>query len=577
MYNGVVLTALYKKIFSQRRISSVSIDPDEIFLDSSNLPQFDTDQFEGRIERPINRSTFIWLGMFFLLVGVVYSSKLWILQVKNGEAYEIRSENNHLKHTTVFSSRGVIYDRNKVALAWNDINPDGEFSLRKYLPTQGLAHVVGYLRYPAKDKSGNFYNDAFIGKDGVEEYFNQELTGTNGLKITETDALNKVKSESTLIPPKPGSNLTLAIDSRVQEKMYEVIKSSAEERGFSGGAGVLMDVNTGEIVAITSYPEYDQNIMTEGADSTAIASFLTRKDTPFIDRAVSGLYVPGSIMKPFIAMGALEEKIISPEKSILSTGAITIPNRFNPSLPTIFKDWKVHGWVDMRRAIAVSSDEYFYTIGGGYGDQAGIGILNIEKYVRMFGFGSTTGIDMIGEKKGTIPSPEWKKEMFDGEDWKLGNTYHSSIGQYGFQTTVIQAARAVAAMANGGKLVTPTVLLNNNSTDKKVETLPFSKENFKIVEEGMRLSVTEGVAQGLNMSDLHVAAKTGTAELGVSKSFVNSWVTGYFPYENPQYAFAILMERGDRNNLVGATSVMRKLLDWMKIHTPEYTQQALNG
>jgi penicillin-binding protein 2 len=573
VYNSAVLTSIYKKLFSRRRISSASIDPDEIFLDSSNLPQFDTDQFEGRIEKPITRSTFVWLGIFFLLVGIVYSGRVWVLQVKNGEAFEIRSENNHLRHATVFAPRGVIYDRNRVALAWNDLNPDSQFSLRKYLPIEGFAHLVGYLRYPAKDSAGNFYNDEFIGKDGVEEYFNQELTGTNGLKITETNALEEVQSESTLIAPKPGNNLTLAVDSRVQKIIHEVIKNTAQERDFSGGAGVIMDVHTGEIIALTSYPQYDQNIMTQATDRAAITAFLTNEDTPFIDRAVSGLYVPGSIMKPFIAIGVLEEKIISPEKKIQSVGAITIPNRFNPSQPTIFRDWKVHGWVDMREAIAVSSDEYFYTVGGGYGDQKGIGILNIEKYVRMFGFGSMTGINIVGEKKGTIPSPQWKAEMFDGEVWKLGNTYHSSIGQYGFQTTVIQVTRAVAAIANGGKLVTPTVLIDSSANNKEVATLPFSKEYFNIIEEGMRLGVTAGTAKALNFSYLDVAAKTGTAELGITKNFVNSWVTGYFPYENPRYAFAILMEKGHRDNLVGASSVMRKIFDQMKVETPEYVQQ----
>jgi len=563
---------LYKRIFSRRRISKgTSIDPDEIFLDSSNLPHFDTDQFEGRIERPITKSTFVWLGIFFLLVGCLYSGRLWFLQVKSGEAYETRSENNHLKHTTIFAPRGVIYDRNKVELAWNDLNPDSAFSLRKYSETPGLAHLVGYLKYPAKDKKGNFYSDIFVGSDGVEEYFNSVLTGVNGLKITETDALDVVQSESTLVPPIAGDNLMLAVDSKVEAKLFEVIKNTALEREFTGGAGIIMDIHSGEILALTSYPEYDQNTMTQATDRSAIASFLTRKDTPFLDRAVSGLYIPGSIMKPFIAMGVLQEGIISPEKQILSIGAISIPNPYNPDKPTIFRDWKVHGWVDMREAIAVSSDEYFYTVGGGYKGQVGIGIDNIYKYVKMFGFASNTGIDIYGEKLGTVPSQDWKKTTFNGEPWRVGDTYNSSIGQYGFQVTPIQAVRAVASLGNGGSLVTPTVLLDNPNNDQ-VHHIDLPQKYFQIVREGMRMSVTEGAATGLNMTDLHVAAKTGTAELGITKVFVNSWVTGFFPYENPKYAFAILLERGHRDNLVGATSVMRQVLDWMKVNTPEYTK-----
>lgn len=137
--------------------------------------------------------------------------------------------------------------------------------------------------------------------------------------------------ENTLTPPKDGDDLVLSIDSRVQNKMFNVIKQTALDRGFSGGAGILMDVHNGEILAITSYPEYNQNIMTEGSDRAAISALFAQKNNPFLDRAISGLYIPGSIMKTFIAMGVLEEGIISPTKKILSTGSISIPNPYDPT------------------------------------------------------------------------------------------------------------------------------------------------------------------------------------------------------------------------------------------------------
>lgn len=563
-----MLRQLKKKLLHGRIQVGGDIEPDEIFLDSSNLPEFDTDQFEGRIERPISQSTFIWLGAVFLLVGILYSGRLFSLQVYSGEAYEERSQSNNLRHTDVFAERGVIYDRNKKMLAWNDINPGSDYSLRKYSEEPGFAHVVGYVKYPAKDSSGFYYDSSYVGKDGVEEYFNAELTGKNGLKIIETDAHGETSSESVLTPPTSGENLVLSIDARVQAKLFEIIKTTVIDRGFVGGAGVIMDVHTGEMLALTSYPEYDQNIMTDRSDSAAVSAFLNRKDTPFLDRAISGLYIPGSIMKPYIAMGVLGEGIISPEKEIHSIGAISIPNPYDPTKKTIFKDWKVHGWVDLREALSVSSDEYFYTVGGGYAGQKGIGILNIEKYVRMFGFGSETGIDIFGEKKGTIPSPDWKKSVFN-EDWRLGDTYNSSIGQYGFQVTPLQEVRAVSVLANGGTLVTPTVLFGNSKKNGKTSIVNLPEDHFQIVREGMRLAVTEGTAKGLNLPGIEVAAKTGTAELGVTKAFVNSWVTGFFPYENPRFAFTVLMERGDRNNTVGATYIMRQLLEWMYINTPE--------
>ena len=187
----------------------------------------------------------------------------------------------------------------------------------------------------------------------------------------------------------------------------------------------------------------------------------------------------------------------------------------------------------------------------------------------MFGLDSKTNIDLMGEVSGVIPDPEWKKKNFLGEAWNIGNTYHTAIGQYGFQVTPVEMVRAVAAIANEGTLLTPHLL----SDDKKVwpkEIVPIKKEYFKIIKEGMRQGVVYGTGKGLNMPNVEIATKTGTAELGVSKENVNSWATGFFPYQNPKYAFAIVMEKGSRHNLIGSVYVMRQLFDWMSIYTPEY-------
>lgn len=562
-----------KKLFSSsRKRGGYEIHPDEIFLDSHNLPDFDVNQFEGRIEKPISRSTFQVLSAFIVLVGIIFIGQLWILQINRGEAFEIRSLNNVLQHTTKFSERGIIFDRNMVELAWNEYDPSKDFALRKYSEKSGFSHLVGYVKYPLKDKSGVYYKEAFTGKDGVESYYDKELTGENGVKLTETNAMGEVQSESVLTPPKDGSDLNLSIDSKIQSKLYEIIKQAAVDRGFSGGAGVIMDVHNGELLAMTSYPEYNQNILTDGTDASAITATFNEKGNPFLNRVISGLYIPGSIMKTFIAMGVLNERIIDPKKEILSTGSIKIPNPYNPDKPTIFRDWKVHGWVDMRQAISHSSDEYFYTVGGGNGSQKGIGIDNIEKYVKMFGFGTLTGIKLFGEQAGNVPSREWKTATFDDSVWRLGDTYNSSIGQYGYQVTPIQAVRGVATFANGGTLLTPTVILGDKGNDSKLQPLPFSYSDFQIVRDGMRMSATEGAAKSINIPGVTVAVKTGTAELGVTKNFVNSWVTGFFPYENPRFAFAIMMERGPVSNTVGATSVMRTLLEWMSVYSPEYVK-----
>ena len=331
-----------------------------------------------------------------------------------------------------------------------------------------------------------------------------------------------------------------------------------------------MDATNGEVIASTSFPEYDSEILSLGKDKEIIKSYITDKRKFFMDRTISGLYTPGSIVKPFFALGALIEGVIDPLKEILSTGSISIQNPYDKTKKTVFNDWKAHGWTNMAESIAVSSDVYFYTIGGGFENQKGIGILNLEKYARMFGIGKMTGVDLPDEKSGTIPNPEWKAKNFNGEIWRVGDTYNTSIGQYGFQVTPMEMTRAVGAIANLGTLMTPHFILNDKNAENKVEKMEIKKEYYDVVYEGMRGTVTYGTATLLNVPYVEVAAKTGTAQIGVAKDRVNSWVIGFFPYENPKYAFTIMMESGPSNGTVNAASVMRQLLDWMYWNTPEY-------
>ena len=293
---------------------------------------------------------------------------------------------------------------------------------------------------------------------------------------------------------------------------------------------------------------------------------------------MSGLYTPGSTVKPFVAIGALNEKIIDPTKNIFSSGEISIQNPYFPDKKSVFKDWKAHGWVDVHKAIAVSSNVYFYAIGGGFEDQEGLGIKKIERYTRMFGLGESTGIDLPGEIDGVIPNPDWKEENFEDGEWRVGDTYHTAIGQYGFQITPIQLARAISVLANGGKEINPHILIGINDAQARNEDIisgavHIDSVHFDTIRDGMRHAVTNGTAKGLNVPYVEIAAKTGTAELGVSKLLVNSWITGFFPNENPRYAFVVVMERGPQDNLIGALYVMRQLFDWMNVETPEYLEK----
>jgi len=566
----------FRKIISWRRTSKrgLEIDPDEVMLDSSNLPNYDTSQFEGRLEKPISRAMLYYVIVIFVIIAFIFTIQAFKLQIIHGSEYQARSENNTLRPVPIFAGRGLILDRNGIMLAWNspvtDKDDKDAVSVRNYATTTGLAHVLGYVQYPSKDSKGFYYQEDFRGEAGVEKYYDEKLLGTPGSRLVEVDAHGKVVSEDVVRPPVQGQNLVLSIDSRVQSAVFNNLRDIATRVGFSGGAGVIMDVKTGEILTLTSYPEYNSQIMSDKTNSSAVRAMLNDKSLPFLDRAVDGLYTPGSIVKPFVALGVLNEKVIDPDKIIVTTGSISIPNPYDDTKSTIFRDWKNLGPVDMRHAIAMSSDAYFYTVGGGFKDQKGLGIIKIDKYLKMFGFGTTTldgSSSFLLDKAGTIPTPEWKLKTFN-ESWFVGDTYHTAIGQYGFQVTPMQIIRALGAVANEGTILSPTILKDDNvHTESKI---PIPKEYFDIVHEGMRLSTKIGTSVALNVSYVDIAGKSGTAELGVSKSKVNSWITGFWPYENPKYAFVLMLEQGSVHNLIGAAAAMRQTLDWMSVNTPEY-------
>lgn len=571
---------MIRKILQKQKVHNANffVEPDEIFLDSKNLQNFDRQQFEGRIEKTISKKTVFSLGIIFMCVAMVFGVRLAYLQIKKGGAYFDRSENNILEKVILFADRGIIYDRNKVELVWNKKMNDSaenqggrrvDFPIRSYL-SPGFSHLLGYVGYPAQDSKGNFWQSEFIGKDGLEKEYNEALNGENGSKIVEVDARKVMHSENIVNTPVRGADLVTTIDSRIQKELFVLIKNLSENNSFSGGSGVILDVHNGEVIASTSFPEYNSEVLSLGKDSETIQNYINDKRKVFLDRTISGLYTPGSIVKPFLAVGALAEGVIDQYKKILSTGSISVPNPYLKDEKTVFKDWKAHGWTDMGQALAVSSDVYFYEIGGGFEDQKGLGILNIEKYARLFGIGEMTGVDLPDEKEGTIPSPEWKAKVFAGDPWRVGDTYHTAIGQYGFQATPIQMGRAVASIANNGTIVTPHFILGDKIQEEKISSTGLPKEYFEIVHDGMRQAVTYGTAVGLNVPYVEIAAKTGTAQVGVAKNKVNSWVIGFFPYENPKYAFTVMMEAGPTTNSVNATTAMRGLLDWMSINAPEY-------
>lgn len=554
-----------------RSESSREIDPEDVFLDSENISNLNVDQMEGQLEKPIGRNVFYFSLAVMVLLISGFTYRLFSMQIILGKVYADKADSNHLKTTPIFALRGNITDRNGKLLAWNTVaTSTDEVPHRVYIDTPGFSHILGYVSYPKKDVSGIFWQDEYIGKDGLEKQYQARLAGVRGESIIAINALHEVEAQNVTVEPIHGESLTLSIDKDVQAKLYESIEALAHKAPFVSGAGVIMDIKTGEILAITSYPQYDNNLMSNAdtkEEKSRVGEYLVDKRHVLLDRAVSGLFTPGSTVKPFIAIAALMEGIITPEKNIYSSGELVIKNKYGGP-DTVFKDWKAHGYTDMRKGIAESSDEYFYQIGGGYLDQKGLGIERINKYANLFGFATTTGIDLPAEEYGLVPSPQWKQKVFK-EDWLLGDTYHTAIGQYGFQITPLELVRAVASIANGGILVTPHVL-----SDLKTKTinLNLKEKDLKVIREGMRAVVADegGTAKPLVISGVDVAAKSGTAELGSRKEIVNSWISGYFPYENPKYAFVVIMEKGGQHNPFGAVFAMRDTLEWMVANKLEY-------
>lgn len=543
------------------------IHPDEILIDASNPSEFDTDQFEGRIEQPLSYRSHVIATVLLVCLFVVYGIQAFNLQLIQGAAYAKQAAENKLEETVVFADRGLIVDRKGVELAYNmRAHAEDEFAERMYAAYRGSAHVVGYTKPPTKDTAGNYFRTTFIGIEGIEKIYDKVLAGINGTRLTETDAKGAVVSESVQRPSVTGGTITLSLDAEVSQALHDAIAKRAEDSRFQGGAGVIMDVHTGELLALTSYPEYSLEVLHTGREDT-FKTLLENPRQPFLNRAVHGLYAPGSIVKPIVALAALSEGIIDEYRQILSTGSISIPNPYNPKLPSIFKDWKAHGLVDMRHAIAVSSDVYFYEIGGGYKDQRGLGIASIDRYLQFFGLGNPTGLAGFTEPAGTIPTPEWKEEAFNGDPWRVGDTYNTAIGQYGVQVTPLQMARMSAAIANNGMLVTPVLLAS--STPERTQLL-FTMHAFDVIKEGMRLAVTEGTATAINMPFVEVAGKTGTAQVGMHNEFMNSWIIGFFPYKHPRYAFAVVLERAPAGTATGAPAAMNAFLWWLQQNAPEY-------
>lgn len=445
-------------------------------------------------------------------------------------------------------------------------------TVREYKDGEDFAHLIGYtgkIRTEELREAPEFYSIFdYVGRDGLEKFYETTLRKNPGKLQIEKDVLGKEISSEVIQLPEPGKNLVLWLDSGLQKKIKEELEKELKNVGSKKGVAVALDPKTGGVLALVSLPSFDNNLFQGSSDPKIVKDLLQDPLQPLFNQVISGTFPTGSTIKPLIASAALEEKIISPEKKIYDPGFIEVPHQYNPEITYKYLDWTVHGWVDMRKAIAESCNVYFYTIGGGYGEQEGLGPTRIKNYLSLFGWGQKTGIDLPGEAQGLLPDPSWKKEV-KGENWWDGDTYHFSIGQGDLSVSPLQVAAAFSAIANGGKLFKPQLVQKIIDDKKNVieEIKPeIIRENFidpknlQIVREGMRGAVFYGSSAILGDLTVKVAAKTGTAETS-KKEIYHEWITVFAPYDDPQIVLTIMIEDVKGMQPVAAR-VAKPVLEW---------------
>ena len=615
------------------------------------------------LETPLSKNIFTALGIITLIISGVVLSRIFYLNIERGDFYKARSAMNVEDPITIPAARGMIYDRYGKVLAdnkashrvvlnyglvkrenldiqkivdplsnvlWMDsaelmdlikkadleksalvtlarniipmqVKWVGELSLRgveihedyqrEYEMGPAFSHLLGYTGLAE-------FNDV-KGKVGLEEYYESFVGGKDGVRLVYRDAKNNILDEKFLYAPQNGKDIYTTIDAELQQYFYNRLQSALRNLGRNVGVGIAINPQTGEILSLISLPSYDNNIFTDISLRKLRGGLLSAPFEPLFNRVISGVYTPGSTIKPMVAVAALKEGIVTPETKVFSSGVLEIPNPYYPDQPSRFLDWKAHGWVDVRSALARSSNIYFYAVGGGIPNEVqgigevrnGLGIEKLKEYWKLFGFGEKTGIDMSGESAGFLPDPQ-EKESRKKDIWRLGDTYNAVIGQGDFMTTPIQLINYTAAIANGGKIYKPYLVKSINETrapeqgavrgtasDKAIkefqpeitQDLSYLSGEIKVAQEGMEDAVSKwyGTAYSLSSLAFDSAAKTGSSQVS-NNTKTNAFFIGYLPEETlakagapveKQIAILVLIENA-REGSLNAVPVGKDVLDW---------------
>ena len=488
-------------------------------------------------------------------------------------------EDNKLYSTQEIKVKSL-KDRNEAMLAQLKFNNIAGVQVdvvpsRKYDTSTGLSLVLGYVGKISEERLKNdrsYSMTDLVGQNGLELAYEEYLRGTKGSKKVEVDSTGKVQRELNSVDPEVGNNIVSTLDLGLQKKATEILSAminSLKDKDVKHGVVVVSNPQTGGIMAMVSIPYYDNNLFIEGMSNEEYEKLINDENQPMFNRVISGVYPSGSVIKPVIAAAGLDTGVVSDSTTINDPGEIKIDE-------WSFPDWKNHGIVDIKKAIAESCDVFFYAIGGGWEDIKGIGVDTMKKYLERFGFGKSTGIELSGEESGTIPDPAWKKETKD-EDWYLGDTYHMAIGQGDFLVTPLQILNATSAIANGGTLYKPHLV--NKVTDKDGKTIKeFSSEKISTsltdnnvlstVQEGMKQCVESDSGSCRLLKDIGVSAagKTGTAQFDANDlKKTHAWFTAYAPYDNPEIAITVLVEKGG-DGFDSAEPVARDILKYYFEH-----------
>ncbi len=475
-------------------------------------------------------------------------------------------------------------------------NLEESFS-RKYIESPSIFQFLGYTRRINEkefaEKENYSIND-YIGKSGIEKYYEDVLRGTPGIVRYEKDALGEKRGEETLTDSQPGKSLILHLDIDLQTKISESLEKNMERIGAQKAAAVAINPQNGGVLAMNSIPTVDNNFFNQLLTQEKWEEIKANGFNLLLNRAISGEYLTGSTIKPLIGLAALEEGIISAKKSLFAPLELCLLNRYS-GLRECFRDWEFHGWTDMRRAIAESVNPYFYIIGGGYtrpgfADQRlpnsfqGLGDEKIKKWLNIFNWGEKTEIDLPSEIAGRVPDSEWKKNYFSNPSnqiWTIGDNYNLSIGQGDIRITPLQVATSFTAIANGSTIYQPQIvdkIIKNSSSLNYVTSTENLKneikniepkiikenfadtENIEVIREGMRQAVTSGSARLLNDLPVKVAAKTGTAQIPKEGHF-HHWLVLFAPYENPEIVLVFLVEEVEGLQSI-TLPVAKEVLSW---------------